>query len=567
MIDVRRARSLGEVLHDALVQFKANVALIERDRDRVVHELTYAEVRQQVAERSAWLAARGVGPGSRVAILSTNRSAWLIAAMAVFHRGATLVPIDHKAEPATQVALLAHAKPAVLFVEGALARRLSDPAVPEIVVLEPGRNPPATWHDWEQARVADAPPTPPTPQGRDDVATIVYSSGTGGTPKGCMLTHGNYLSQWDALAGMYPMAQEDRFFSVLPTNHAIDFLCGFVGPLCCGAAVVHQRTLRPEFLASTMKAHGITHMAVVPMLLEAFERAIREKLDARAPWQQAAFSAMTRLNATLTRDKPSHAISSRLMGPIHDAFGGKLRFLFAGGAFVARERAEFFYNLGLPVAIGYGLTEACTVITVNDLRPFRGDTVGKAVPGVEVRIHEPDAAGIGEVWVRGPTVMRGYLDEPELTAETFQEGWLKTGDLGRLDGAMHLHLVGRIKNMIVTAGGKNIYPEDVEAALGSLPAVEELIVAAENWVWPRRNLGDERLIAIARARPGRAADEVIDDLRRRNRGLDAFRRLGGIIVTTEPFPRTASMKVQRAKLAEWLREHHHPDTIVELRDV
>ena len=354
-----------------------------------------------------------------------------------------------------------------------------------------------------------------------------------------------------------------RTFSILPTNHAIDFMVGFVGPFACGATVVHQRTLRPEFLVSTMQEHAITHMAVVPVLLEAFEKALDDKLEARPRWQRRALDVLGVINRTLTQDEQRPTLSRRLLGSVHDAFGGHLEVVFAGGAFVERARAERFHALGLPVAIGYGLTECCTVATVQDLRPFRADSVGAAVKGVELRIVPLADAhgggdGVGEVWLRGETLMSGYLDDPELTAETITEdGWLKTGDLGWLDASRHLHLVGRAKNMIVTPGGKNVYPEDVESAFESIAGVDELCIFASGYVWPRREkLVDEGLFAVVRGKIDARALEK--ELAARNRKLPEHKRIAAFVIVEQAFPRTASMKVKRQPLAERLRAELSP---------
>jgi long-chain acyl-CoA synthetase len=165
----------------------------------------------------------------------------------------------------------------------------------------------------------------------------------------------------------------------------------------CGATVVHQRTLRPEFLRWTMRHYGITHMAVVPLLLTAFERAIRERLDGLSGWQRAAADGWIGLHARWVQKNPNHALSSRMLAPVHDAFGGRLKLLFCGGAHTDPAMVAFFYDLGLPVVVGYGLTEACTVVSVNGLHPFRPDSVGSPVADVEVRIHERDRSGVGEV--------------------------------------------------------------------------------------------------------------------------------------------------------------------------
>ena len=560
MMDPTRYASLGELLADALVQFKSETALIEVDRKKEKHRLSYLDFKREAAKVARCLDARGVGPGDRVAVLMSNQSRWLLGAYAIFHRGAVLVPLDYKLTAPEQAALLAHCEPKALLTEHALLRRFESLDVPTVLVSEAPEN--ASYGvepiRWESLEGGEMPAL--ERRGRDDVATIVYSSGTGGVAKGCMLTHDAYLEQLRALMGRFPMRPGHRYFSILPTNHAIDFMVGFVGPFSCGATVIHQRSLRPEFLQSTMQSYGVTHMALVPLILEAFEKTIEEQLMAQPRWARRLVGVLGGLNEMLTERSPNPSVSRALLGPIHAKFGGELEMLFCGGAFVDRSRAELFYRLGLPVVIGYGLTEACTVATVNDLAPFRADSVGRPLDGVEVRIHEPGLDGVGEVWIRGRTLMSGYLDEPELTAETITEdGWLRTGDLGWMDAAHHLHLVGRSKNMIVTAGGKNIYPEDVEGAFGELP-VEEMAVFASGFLWPRQGkIEDEHLVAIIRRKRGNgveapSTDSVLSQLASKNRRLPDFKRLRGVLWWDEEFPRTASMKVKRQALADQLRD-------------
>ena len=565
MLDATRYTSVGAMLRDALVQFKTHTAFTELDRKRVTQRLSYLDVKRAVEQLARRLEDAGIGAGDRVAIVMTNQARWPIAATAAFFRGAVVVPIDYKLTAVEREALLAHAKPRVLITEyplfaphasGALA------AIPLILVSEaPADARLAHAERWDTLgtdddALATAAPTF-VPRALEDVATIVYSSGTGGQPKGCLLPHRAYLAQYTALTSLFPLGVGDRYFSILPTNHAIDFMCGFLGPLCGGAMVVHQRTLRPEFLLATMKSERVTHMSVVPLLLAAFERAIREKMEVLPSWQSAAIETLMLVNERLTERRPNRLVSRTLLRPIHEAFGGELRVLFCGGAFVEQERAELFNRLGLPVAIGYGLSEASTVATVNDLRPFRGDSVGRAVSGVQLRIDAPDASGVGEVQLAGPTLMLGYLDDAELTRAAFtDDGWLRTGDLGHLDASHHLHLVGRSKNMIVTRGGKNVYPEDLEGAFSALPC-EELAVFAEGYLWQTRGeLIGERLIVVARLKSGATDAErarFVDALQLCNQRLADYKRVHALLLSETAFPRTASMKIKRAELANELR--------------
>jgi long-chain acyl-CoA synthetase len=561
MIHPARYTSLAEILEDAFFQYPADLAAIEADRDRENARLTFGDFRREALRVQAWLAGAGLQAGARVAVLAENQAAWLLVATATLRMGGVLVPLDRRLTADEHRALLAHARVDALFADGPVAEALGDLGVPTLVA---GPIPPPWATPWEALPPAPAQPPPVAAAARSDVCAIVYSSGTGGTPKGCQLTHGNYLAQYQALMETFDWRRGDRYLSILPTNHAIDFMCGFIASFCTGTTVIWQRTLRPDTLLSTMRKYRVTQMSVVPMVLKALEEKLRARLDELTPDRRRWFDGLRALNLGLTRKAPSQRLSSWLLKPVHDAFGGHLRMLYCGGAFVERERVAFFYELGLPVAIGYGLTEATTVLTLNDLRPFRGDTVGAPVPGVELRVVDAGPDGVGEVQVRGPTIFAGYLDAPELTAEAFDGDWLRTGDLGWIDGAHHLRLVGRRKNLVVTAGGKNVYPEDVEAAFASLDA-EELCVLAEDYVWPRRGLTDERLILAVRPKAGCDHLALRDAIARLNRALPDFKRVAAALWTDEPFPRTASLKIKRHALADALRERHDRSDLQEVR--
>lgn len=565
-----RYPSLGPALADAVHAHRSNPFLVLTDRGRVVVERTFREAAQEAGRLGAWLTARGVSPGDRLAIAMSNGPRWLEGALAGLGLGCVLVPLDARAEGAELARLLAHCGARALLTDGPVWRRLRDaPLTLEVVLVDGPLGDPAPGLGWDDAlAAARAAPWTPVVAERDAPAAIVYSSGTtGGRPKGCVLTHRSYLSQLEALATLYPLAEDDVYLSVLPTNHALDFMCGFLVPVLCGARVVHLRTLRPEWLVRACQDHGVTHLSAVPALLQALEGRLQERLDAHEGLAATGLRGVRALNAWLTRDRPRAAVSRALLAPVHRALGGRLSRIFAGGAFVPRDTARALYDLGLPVAIGYGLTEACAVVTVNDLRPFRDDTVGLPLPGTEVRIDGRGPDGVGEVVVRGPQVFRGYLDDPDLTRETIVDGWLRTGDLGVLDAAGHLRLVGRKKHMVVTAGGKNVYPEEVESRFDGLPAAEEHAVVAAHAVWPARPGDDERLLLVVR--PRGSADGLVDGLvgeaARRARALPEHLRPAGLLVEPEPFPRTTSLKLRRDLLARGLGARARRDDVRALR--
>ena len=224
-----------------------------------------------------------------------------------------------------------------------------------------------------------------------------------------------------ALTALYPFWPGVRYLSILPTNHAIDFMVGFIGPFTCGAAVVHLRTLRPEYIREAFTRYKITYMSAgADGAEESGDAGLRERFAELPAGRRRILNALIATNRALTRRRPNLKLSRLLLGQVHEAFGGELRALFVGGAFTEPATLQFFYDLGIPVGNGYGCTEAWTAITLNDFKPFRADTVGKPLPGMEVKIVNADAEGIGEVLVRSKTVMSHYLDDPEMTAETIR---------------------------------------------------------------------------------------------------------------------------------------------------
>ena len=558
MLNLDQYTCLGAALRDALDRWPNEICLIESDRDKEKTRLTYSDFKEMALPLARALEDAEFLPGNRVAIIMTNQSKWLVTAYAVFFCGGVLVPLDYKLTAAEHLQLLAHCKSQVLVVEYYLWRAITQsPDLKNLnaLVLVTEAPPSAELagaYRWEEFRRKGEPEF--VPRRREEVACIVYSSGTGGRPKGCVLTHENYLEQCKSLTTLYRFWPGVRYLSILPTNHAIDFMVGFIGPFVCGACVVHLRTLRPEFVRDAFVRYKITYVSLVPLVLKNLERGLKAKFDALSPGRRFLLNQLIAVNKFLTGWRPDIHLSRLLLPQVHKAFGGGLLAMFTGGAFMEPSTLQFFYDLGIPVANGYGLTEAGTSITLNDLKPFRADTVGKPLPGVELRLLNPDPDGIGEVAVRSKTVMAHYLDDPELTAQTIVDGWLLTGDLGRFDGNGHLQLFGRKKNMIVTEGGKNIYPEDVETYFDSLP-VKEYCIFAANYVWPAKNLGQEMLVLVTHLEQGQElTDTLKEEMASCNRRVPDFKRAGGFLVWERDFPRTASMKIKRTELAEEIRK-------------
>ena len=309
MLDLRQYASLGAALKDALDRWPNETCLIEADRDREKVRLTYSDFKEMARPLCRALEDADFKAGDRAAIIMTNQSKWLISAYSIFFCGGVLVPLDYKLTAAEHLQLLAHSKARFLVVEYYLWRAITQspefskltaeivlvteaPAGADLRGLTAGKN---SERKGEPQFVA---------RQREDTACIVYSSGTGGRPKGCVLTHDSYLEQCAALTAWYPFWPGVRYLSILPTNHAIDFMVGFIGPFVCGACVVHLRTLRPEFVRDAFVRYRITYVSLVPMVLKNLERGLRAKFDELKPRKRWMLDRLIGLNKMLTRGRP-----------------------------------------------------------------------------------------------------------------------------------------------------------------------------------------------------------------------------------------------------------------------
>ncbi|HEX5037334.1 MAG TPA: AMP-binding protein [bacterium] len=561
-LDFSAYRCLAEALRDSCERHRSRTALIEVDRDEEKARLTYGDVLREGERLASLLIERGLKPGDRCVLLLPNQSKWVVTAAAVMWAGGIVVPIDVKLGPWDQAGLIDYAEPALIVTDADLWRQvepLRKGAGRSCPVIFANGGPSESSWDASAAVRADLPRL----RDRGDIAAIIFTSGTGGDPKGCMISDGAYMAQMVSIDKIFPLTTKDRYLSIIPANHVVDFMCGFLLSLMSGAAVVHQRTLRSQYIVDTMKKYRITCTALVPLLLRSLRDGILEGLKNLPPVKRKIIGALMSLNRLLTRRRPLFGLSRLLLKPIHDRFGGCLSRFVVGGSFVDPEHADFFYGIGFGIHIGYGLTEICTVIALNDLRPYRGDTVGPIVQGGEVEIRNVCENGVGEVWIRAPFLMSGYFKNEKLTSETIVDGWLHSGDLGRLEGG-HLKLTGRSKNVIVTEGGKNIYPEDVETAFRNIEECDEYCVFADHYVWPQEKGRGDRLILILRPKEWAfSAGDFSEKIRQANHRLDYHKRISGYLVWERPFPRTASLKVKREGLALVIRnEGPRPEHVV-----
>jgi long-chain acyl-CoA synthetase len=555
---LRRYDTLLDLLDEMAERYDHAVAL-QLLTDEGLTRTTFREWRDASRATAARLAELGVRPGDRVLLSGQNQPAWPIAYFGILAVGAVAVPVDGGLE-AAQVANMvrsSHAK--VALVTPAVEQKVGEgvraalgdaaPAFVDVVAI--------TEADSEAPPDTSLAPPPFTAKG-SDLASIIYTSGTTGDPKGVMLTHANFAALLASLAPIFPLAPTDRVLSVLPLHHTFEFTCGMLLPLSRGARILYLGEISGERLSDGLKRGRITGMVGVPALWQLLERRVMTQVKEQGGAAESAFDWALELNR-LVGKRAGMNLGRLFFGSVHDGLGGNVRWLISGGAALPKETAEFFKGIGLPLSEGYGLTEAAPVLTVAkaSMRTKPGH-VGKPVPGVEVKIRNPDETGVGEVVARGPNVMLGYANNPEATSAVLDEGgWLRTGDLGKLDKKKHLVLVGRQKDVIVSASGENVYPDDVEAMLGTIEGVKELaIVGVDD---PK---GGERVacLAVPAAPTEESGPASRDGERRAEREKvmkalrEAFSKLpraaqpAVVHLYEADLPRTATRKVKRPEV-------------------
>ncbi len=431
---------------------------------------TYAGVLDKVRRLAAGLQHPQYADLREVGLLSENRPQWPITYLAVVASGKTVVPIDANLKPNEIKSLIEHAGLRLLFVSGHFEKLLGEfDADLEIISFEP-----ESPRDWERLM---ADPIGFTPIGSpESVAALIYTSGTTGAPKAVMLTHGNLLAYLSGINRDLEFDDRDVFLSLLPLHHTFEATCGFLTPLTCGCTVVYARSLKSRDIVEDLAANNVTVMCGVPLLFEKIYQSMHRRIQASSLIRRLLFRALFSLSALGWRLKRKWG--RRLFAGLRKKAGmSRVRLFVSGAAAMPPHIGRFFVLIGLDFLQGYGMTETSPVISVMRPDDIKFGSVGPPLTGVAITIAEPDENGVGQILVKGDNCTPGYKDNPKQTAELLRDGWLYTGDLGRLQDG-HLWITGRAKSLIVSAAGKNIYPEELEEKLMASDYILESIVFA-----------------------------------------------------------------------------------------
>lgn len=522
--------------------------------------ITYKEFYNKVLSITDMLMKRGIKKGDRIAILGENSPHWGITYFAIVRTGAIAVPILPDFPEADIRHILSNSDTKILFITHKQLEKMGDldlKKLKSIIMLDEFDEETSEIKKESLTDILDKAidffkKIPETiglvsrEVSEEDTVSIIYTSGTSGHSKAVMLTHKNLISNVVAISTLVDVWPEDTFLSILPLSHSYEFTLGFLLPLASGSRIVYlDKAPTPRILEKVCKAEKPTGICAVPLIMEK----IYKKKVLPGLKKNLLVKMLTKIPGL--KKKIYKKINKKLI----DFFGGHLRIMAIGGAPFNAAAEKFYRAAGFPYITGYGLTETAPLLAGGPWgdKNIKVSSTGKTAPGCEIKIVDPDKkTGIGEIYGRGPNVMKGYFKNPELTAEVLdKEGWFKTGDLGYFDKHNNLHITGRSKNMILMPNGENIYPEAVEEKLNASFHVMESLVFENNdhleaWVYLDYDLIDDETRGKSERQRLEYIEQVLADTKENiNSQLSSFSKISRILEHKEPFVKTATHKIKR----------------------
>ncbi|MBN1695253.1 AMP-binding protein [candidate division WOR-3 bacterium] len=518
--------------------YPENTALQILTPDGEIQKWTYNELASLIISLAREIKAKNIEKGDRVAIYGHYNPEWVITYLAIQFAGAIGVPLDNRLTYREVNHFLNNSGAKILFASEELLSQ-------DIKISKPLKMPKAT------SKIDDFTLPQLT---LDDTALILYTSGTTGSPKGVVLTQRNLSSNVEMLRQTIDFNTKDVFYSLLPLNHVFSQTINILAPFYIGASATLARSLKSKEIKEDCIKTQPTIFPVVPLILEKFIKGIEKEISKLPPVKKVLFGTLNGVGTFLHKVKKGSG--SFLYSTIRKQVGlDNLKLLVPGSAALPKWVSEKFEKWGFPLIQGYGLTETSPVVAVNPPNAPKNQSVGLPLLGLDVKILNPGEKGIGEIAVKGDSVFKGFWKNEEATAEVFEGEWFKTGDMGYIDSDGYLYITGRKKSVIVTRGGKNIYPEEIETFLSESPLIEEVLVLYQTSPTQK----SKELVAIIYPNyeeldaycekqkikdrdPHKILTEVV---KKRNEDLTDFKRIRRVKIRDEEFPKTTTQKIKR----------------------
>ena len=516
---------------------------------------TYTEALKNIERLANWLAVSGVTKGSHVAVSGKNSSEWATVYLATLFAGGTIIPIDYGLHEPEIENLLNTARPLFFFVdEEKYDHFCKHTCGAQVFSLSPKYSDTYVYSLETSSRATITPAT------ELDTAAILFTSGTTGTPKGVMLSHRNLVSDCYIAQTNLDLFPTDVFYALLPIHHSYTMQAAFIEPLSVGAEVVFGKTMAVTRMLKELKEGKITILLGVPLLFNKLLAGILKGIKDKGPVVNGIMHFLMGVSYLVKKVFKVNPGKRLFKAVLEKASISTLRIAICGGGPLAASVFKVYNQLGIDFIQGYGLTETSPIIALNPVERFKIESVGQFfAPHMEMKILEPDEDGVGEVAVKGPMVMEGYYKMPDETAAVFTEdGFFKTGDLGRLDNENYLYLAGRAKNMIVTEGGKNVYPEEIENQFQLVTDIEQITVQGyimdeatksegiEALIYPSDELFNRLQLLRGDMESTDLVKETVDGLVAEvNRRLQPYSRISRTTILEEPLEMTTTKKVKR----------------------
>lgn len=531
-------RDLIELFEASCAKHRHRVAFEYLLEEGGKERLTYGELHHLAQRVSGYLEQAGLEPGARIGLIGENRPEWGAIYFGILRAGFTVVPIDFAATAVQVRTILEASEASGFFVTPKVEAHLAEGGFDASTLAD-------SCTLWSMSEALCFSGEVGAPRKPAEIASLIFTSGTTGKPKGVMLSHRNFTFEISRLASVFDLDDDDHLLSVLPLHHTFEFTSGFLLPFSRGARVSYLESLDHESLQRALSS-GVSGLIGVPALWQLLQRRLESKLG-DGPAAKFSLESLKQINLFM-RDRLGLNVGLFSAFPVHRALGGRLKYLVSGGSALDPDVAKFFRSLGFNMTEGYGLTETAPVLTVTDPRErLVIGSVGKPIHGVQITIADPDENGVGEVLARGPNVMLGYFGDDRSTAESFDNGWFRTGDLGRLDDEGRLFIVGRQKDVIIDADGRNVYPDKIEEAYGGHPRIEELsVVGLPDGA--RERVGCLLVPSYGRSDRHEVRREIREHVHRVSEGLPFHERIKVLEIWDGRLPRTAKRSVKRTEV-------------------